>query len=581
MLLLSFISCETKEEHPLSPEFEEVSALIQTDPETALSKLQNLSNSANKELSSLEYSILLAEALYKNYLPQSNFDDIKAIVDYIETEKTTPNYLRAKAHYYHAVGLTERDDIAGTCEHYLKALEILSEIKNPDYEQTRFIFLTYTRLGELFLKENYGDIAIVKFKHALKYAKLLDNKLGISNTLKLIGNTYHINLQADSALYYFNKSLDITYNPINKLDVEKSIAHILFENGEKDSAYIMLKNNLDKIEDYGAKHSYYTLLGEFYYHDNKYDSAICYLEQGLESQFFYTKLNASIRLSSIYDSLNNNSKKAYYDKIISQLSIDKIEKNSDNLKLQNIYDEYKERKYEREKLNNKNSYIYSTIAIIIVIIILTVVSIFRNKQKNIRFSNLLKDKENIIKQISKEIQQKENYIKSLEFKQSLTEGKIKNNNTKLHNQEELIKNYQLEIIELKKQLEKNISCISNLNGYYQSEICFQILKQIEKLSEKNIDTSRLNALKQEEFVLLLKSANIFLNDIFNDMANKYPKLKKEDLYYLCLVIINLNDKQISSLFGVSYNSIKIRKRKICSIFDIRTDEINIFLSNKL
>ena len=194
LLLLSFISCETKEEHPLSPEFEEVSALIQTDPETALSKLQNISNSANQELSSLEYSILLAEALYKNYLPQSNFDDIKAIDDYIETEKSTPNYLRAKAHYYHAVGLAERDDIAGTCEHYLKALEILSEIKNPDYEQTRFIFLTYTRLGELFLKENYGDIAIVKFKHALKYAKLLDNKLGISNTLKLIGNTYHINL---------------------------------------------------------------------------------------------------------------------------------------------------------------------------------------------------------------------------------------------------------------------------------------------------------------------------------------------------------------------------------------------------
>ncbi|MBO7218108.1 MAG: response regulator, partial [Clostridia bacterium] len=51
---------------------------------------------------------------------------------------------------------------------------------------------------------------------------------------------------------------------------------------------------------------------------------------------------------------------------------------------------------------------------------------------------------------------------------------------------------------------------------------------------------------------------------------KLEELKKEDLYYLCLAIINLNDKQISSLFGVSYNSIKIRKRKICSIFDIRT-----------
>lgn len=595
MLLLSFISCETKEEHPLSPEFEEVSALIQTDPETALSKLQNLSNSANQELSSLEYSILLAEALYKNYLPQSNFDDIKAIVDYIETEKTTPNYLRAKAHYYHAVGLTERDDIAGTCEHYLKALEIMEEeldiiekrsrhfceLSHSDYEKIRFISLTYTRLGNLFYNESYCDLSMHKYKKALKYSELIKDTFAQSHIFKLLGNTYHILGKNDSALYYYNESIKTDFNPINRLDVEKNIATVLYANGEKDSAYSILRNNLDKIENYRAKDSYYCILGNMYYQDKEYDSAINYLNISFESTIFSTKISSAVMLSAIYDSIGNHNQKDFYNSIISQLSTKDANRRIKSAKLQNIYDEYKERKYEREKLNNKNSYIYSTIAIIIVIIILTVVSIFRNKQKNIRFSNLLKDKENIIKQISKEIQQKENYIKSLEFKQSLTEGKIKNNNTKLHNQEELIKNYQLEIIELKKQLEKNISCISNLNGYYQSEICFQILKQIEKLSEKNIDTSRLNALKQEEFVLLLKSANIFLNDIFNDMANKYPKLKKEDLYYLCLVIINLNDKQISSLFGVSYNSIKIRKRKICSIFDIRTDEINIFLSNKL
>ena len=92
------------------------------------SESQKLSDSATQNLSNIEYSILLAEALYKNYLPQSNFDDIKAIVDYIEIEKTTsnstlliPNYLCAKAHYYHAVGLSEHNDIVGACEHYLKA----------------------------------------------------------------------------------------------------------------------------------------------------------------------------------------------------------------------------------------------------------------------------------------------------------------------------------------------------------------------------------------------------------------------------------------------------------------------------
>lgn len=98
LLLLSFVSCETKKENHLSPEFEEVRALMQTDPETALLKLQNfknsesqkLSDSATQNLSNIEYSILLAEALYKNYLPQSNFDDVKAIINYIESE-ITPN----------------------------------------------------------------------------------------------------------------------------------------------------------------------------------------------------------------------------------------------------------------------------------------------------------------------------------------------------------------------------------------------------------------------------------------------------------------------------------------------------------
>ena len=268
LLLLSFVSCETKKEHPLSPEFEEVRALMQTDPETALLKLQNfrnlesqkpsdsatqkLSNSATQNLSNLEYSILLAEALYKNYLPQSNFDDVKAIVDYIETETTpnstllTSNYLRAKAHYYHAVGLGERNDVVESCEHYLKALENMSEIKTLDKEQTRFLFLTYTRLGELFLGEDYCDIAIGKFRHALKYAQVLNNK-SIANTLKLMGNTYQLMGYNDSALLCFSNSLEIgTY--LNKLDVEKNIAQILFKKGNKDSAYIIVKSNSRDLE---------------------------------------------------------------------------------------------------------------------------------------------------------------------------------------------------------------------------------------------------------------------------------------------------------------------------------------------
>ena len=125
-----------------------------------------------------EKQIHIADSLYKNYLPQYNFEEVKAAMEFFDSlrlSKTTDNsqrttdfvhwwttdngqqttdifhrsktksctsdayprtvdccplsvdFICAKAHYYHAVGLTEKDDIVGACEHYLIALEIMEE----------------------------------------------------------------------------------------------------------------------------------------------------------------------------------------------------------------------------------------------------------------------------------------------------------------------------------------------------------------------------------------------------------------------------------------------------------------------
>ena len=540
--MLSFVSCETKKENHLSPEFEEVRALMQTDPETALLKLQNfknsesqkLSDSATQNLGNIEYSILLAEALYKNYLPQSNFDDVKAIVNYIESEKTPnstlliPNYLCAKAHYYHAVGLSERNDVVESCEHYLKALEVLSEIKKPDYEQTRFIFLTYTRLGELFLNEQYCDIAFVKFKHALKYAKLLDNNGYITNTLKFIGTTYNFKLQEDSALFYFNEALEINSNTLHKLDIEKCIAHILFKKGEKDSAYILLKNNLDEIEDYGAKHSYYTLLGEFYYHDNKYDSAIYYLEQGFKGSYFYTKLNTTMRLSAIYDSLNDYEKKASYDNIISQLSIKTINKNIDNAKLQNVYDKYKGRKDEKEILKNKRElYVIISVSFVLAFIIIILIR-HRYERNHKELINTLDSKE-------KEISEFNDKLRRKELQEAKTNNKI------------------------------------DFEAYYNSAIC-------QKISNRKL--SDFTALSESELALLLEVANENLGNITKSLKCKYPKLKKDDFYYICLLLLNIEKNKFQYLLGKNRKTIWDRLNKIKNIMNIgENEDLYIFMKN--
>ena len=544
LLLLSFVSCETKKEHPLSPEFEEVRALMQTDPETALLKLQNFKNSesqkpsdsATQNLSNLEYSILLAEALYKNYLPQSNFDDVKAIVDYIETETTLnstlliPDYLRAKAHYYHAVGLSERNDVVESCEHYLKALEMMSEIKTLDNEQTRFLFLTYTRLGELFLNEHYCDIAIVKFKYAYKYAQQLGNNNSIARVLKFIGNAYQLANEVDSALYYFKNSLNIGYDSLNKLDVEKNIAQILFKKGEKDSAYILLKNNLDKIEDYAAKYSYYTLLGEFYYHDNKYDSAIYYFKEGLESHYFYTKLNATIRLSAIYDSLNDYEKKAYYDNIISQLFIKNINKNIDKTKLQDIYDKYKNHKNEKETLKNrKRIYVITSMSLVLAFIIIMLI---RHKYEHTH------------KELINTLDSKERAISDYKVKEQ-------------------------KLSEIKMKAEINI----DFEAYHNSEICQKIL---------NRRPTDFTALSESELALLLEAADKNLGNLTNRLKDKYPNLKKDDFYYICLLLLNIEKNKFQYLFGRNRKTIWERLNKIKTIMNIsNNDDLHIFMKKLL
>ena len=608
--------------------------------------------------------LLIADSLYKNYLPQYNFEEVKAAVMFFEKSTShqvskSPsrdnqnnsltwrlvdslthslgdsvtrrlgdlNFLSARAHYYHAVGLTERDDVVGACEHYLRALEIMEiETKNlkapklqnfrtsklqnhgdsvtrrlgdsstqplgdSNYEKIRFLALIYNRLGRLFYNENYCELAITKYRKALRYFEILDDNNSKANVLKELGNSYQLANKPDSALYFYNESLKYNSSLPNKLDVEKSIAQILFYEGDKDTAYSLIRNNLNMIDNENVRYSYYATLGKMYCEDKVYDSAIYYYEVCINSNDVNTKLTSAINLSSIYDSVGNKQKKAVYDNILLNLFLKDSKDIVAKSKLQSIYDVYKERKMERERTKNKEKIFVIAVSMLCIVILMFVIMIlirYRYKMKHLKLSYILKEKEQniinkneIINKITEEIRSKEEQLQELIFKNSFTDGKLKSKNAELQKKEELIKKYELEITSLNKKLERTISGFSNLNEYYKSAICSRILKQIEELSGNNIDTSRLEPLKQEEFFLLLNCANKYLNNLLYDLSGRYPKLKKDDLYYLCLVIVNLNDKQISSLFGVTYNTIKIRKRKICSLFNISTEEIHNFLNGQL
>ncbi len=672
-----------------------------------------------------ESQIRKADSLYKNYLPQYNFEEVKAAMEFFDSyqpsaisgqrwrlfgkEADDGNRLiaesrqltTAKAHYYHAVGLTEKDDIVGACEHYLIALEIMEEmtdndkwlkakvkkpIDNPeDYKKIRFVALIYTRLGRLFYNESYCDLSMLKYKKSLDFIELINDTAFKANVLKELGNVYQLNGKSDSALLYYNRSLKM--NPVlaNRIDLEKNIAKILFDNGEKDSAYNIIKTNIDRIVNTNLIHSYYNILGDMYMEDKEYDSAIYYFDKSINSNIPSIKITASIKLSAIYASTDDYEKKAYYDEITSRISIYDVNKNLKNNQLQDVYDKYKERKVEKEKLISRTRtkvIAISLSALVFAAFVIIILIWYKSKRKD----KYLAIKEKSIDEISKEIEYKESEIKKLveitehnksdieslknelsikeleisyknadikkiendllakerdlkrlqnnvdeneariniinkdnknkeeliiayieeieklkaeidetrhnlsdmKFRSSLIEGKIKSKNIELQKKKEEVNKYKLELSEFKNKLDIIRSSNNNDNtyttnagieSYLKSKVCSKILNEINDLFARNIDTNILTPLKPEELVILLNSASLYVNNFTDGIACKYSKLKKEDLYYLSLAIIDLKDKQISSLLGVTYNSIRIRKKNICSILGIKNNELHSFLMN--
>ncbi|MBR5603468.1 MAG: hypothetical protein IKW51_04570, partial [Bacteroidales bacterium] len=606
----------------------------------------------------------------------------------------------AKAHYYHAVGLTEKDDIVGACEHYLIALEIMEEMMandkrlkakgkkstdNPeDYEMIRFVALIYSRLGRLFYNESYCDLSMLKYKKALDFIELIKDTAFKANVLKELGNVYQLNGKSDSALLYYNSSLEMNPALANRIDLEKNIAKILFDKGEKDSAYNIIKTNIDRIVNTNLRHSYYNILGDMYMEDKEYDSAIYYFDKSINSNISSIKITASIKLSAIYASTDDYEKKAYYDEIISRISINDVNKNLKNNQLQDVYDKYKERKVEKEKLIGRTRtkvIAISLSALVFVAFIIIILIWYKSKRKD----KYIAIKEKKIDEISKEIEYKESEIKKLveitehnksdietlknelltkeqelsyknadikkiendllarerdlkrlknnvdenetriniinkdnknkeeliiayieeieklkteidetrhnlndiKFRSSLIEGKIKSKNIELQKKKEEINKYKLELSEFKNKLDiirsnnndNTYTTNAGMESYLKSKVCSKILNEINDLYARNRDTNNLTPLKPEELVMLLNSASLYVNNFTNGIACKYSKLKKEDLYYLSLAIIDLKDKQISSLLGVTYNSIRIRKKNVCSILGIKNNELHSFLMN--
>lgn len=94
-------------------------------------------------------------------------------------------------------------------EYYFQSLEIKKEI-----EDNFNIPLVLTNIGIVYKETNQPDKAIEYYKESIEFAEKFGNTEGLGYALNSIGSVF-LNINTDSSIYYFNKSLE-TYRSINQ-----------------------------------------------------------------------------------------------------------------------------------------------------------------------------------------------------------------------------------------------------------------------------------------------------------------------------------------------------------------------------
>ena len=294
--------------------------------------------------------LLLAELLFKNDYPQTNRPPLLQAVRYFDsltfTLNDTPSpkriiadtdplsltrndnvvFLAARAHYMNGVGFQEQDSVIEAYSEYIRALEIMENdfpivgTRNgaslPTIHIPRFMMLIYCRLGGLFSDQFMQEPAIYCFKKALAFNRLepiFPNDY--SNSLYYIGLQYDKLQQWDSAQYYYDEALRLLPDTSNWLFkvLTSSKANLNYASSENvEPAVSDLKRIAAKADSY-EKPWHFFLIGQIYYNEKQYDSALVYLEPTFEqSENIESKALVAKFLHDIYQSQGDTLEASQY-----------------------------------------------------------------------------------------------------------------------------------------------------------------------------------------------------------------------------------------------------------------------------
>ena len=530
--------------------------------------------------------LLLAELLYKNDYPQTNRPALLEAVVYFDsltfTLNDTPSpkrliagtdplsltrndnlvFLDARAHYIHGVGYYENESMVEACKEYLKALEVMeSHFQEKDLvgKKARFMTYIYNRLGDMFEKQYMMEPALDCYRHSYDYSVISPvSSYSVSNALYRIGKQYNMKGDKDSADYYYTQALvnipdstNLSYR--NIISTRALLSYQLTHQAEKPLT--RLKQMAVWAECNDERLTRFMLIGNIFFEEGMYDSALLYLEPVLENKENRSlKIQVANYLRIIYDSLGNFEKSNECMHYLALHNETGAENSAMVSQLSEIYKTYKSRKQEKEAVAKREVAVKKVLGIVIpmaVILALAIIVMAKWRSKK-----LLKEQREESDRVLGEKEQQHR------MQQAALSGRLKRSNEELRDISK----------QLEQSLSKNALYESDASNDYAAFINDPICKHIVGIAHKQQFKSKMDyliykddALSKEQLLDLRNAVQKHLPRFVSHIRRQYPKLTDNDMDYCYLFLLGMNEADISALMQRAYTTVCDRSRKISRI----------------
>lgn len=461
---------------------------------------------------------------------------------------------------------------AQALDFHLQANDLFARENKPD-----LLAHNLNDIGTLYYYNKQSDAALAQFEKALQLYTEAGNANGLAVTYGNIGHWYEKKLLHDSAFYFQQRALQQYEKTRNVPGMAEIYEHIgsIYEDLEKyDSASLYFHKALNlytQAKDELAVIGIYNNLGDVLRKTGQYQQSLRY---SYTAAALSTAAKENYQLQSAYRDiakawhlLNRDDSSFYYQELSRKYLLDiySAENSKQIAFLQVMNDtEKKDREILQLKSDHRNTVVL-TVASIVVIVLLVILGFLVISRQRLKIKNeqTLHQQQKSVFETQRELMESELKNKQLQEENLKQDLDQKARELSIHTLHVIQKNQVLE--DLSAQLEAMVKD----DRRDQKKQLQQIILQINR----NFDHDQYWG----EFKSVFEQVH---QSFFDNLKNYADSLTANDLKLVSLIKLNLSPTEISTLLGISQDSLKVARYRLRKKINMpREENLNVFIQS--